>query len=72
MAHKVTFTVPERPIGKRGIEFDVRKDQVKLGTLKVSQGGIVWRPADFQYGYFLNWTKLDQVVERKHTSRRAL
>ena len=72
MAHQVTFTVPERPLERKDIEFDVRKDEAMLGTLKVSRGGIVWRPRDSTYGYFLSWTKFDQVVERYHTSRRAL
>lgn len=72
MAHKVTFKVPERPVGKRDIEFDVKMDDAMLGTLKISKGGVVWRPRDYMYGYFLSWTKLDQVVEEHHTSRRAL
>ena len=72
MAHQVTFTVPARPVGSKDIEFDVKKDQAMLGTLKVSKGGIVWRPRDSTFGYFLSWNKLDQVVEQEHTSRRAL
>ena len=72
MAHQVSFTVPPRPVGYKDIEFDVKKDGAMLGALKVSQAGIVWRPRDYHYGYFLSWNKLDQVVEREHTSRRAL
>ena len=72
MAHNVTFIVPERPVGNRDIEFDVRMDESLFGTLKVSRGGIVWRPRDYKYGYFLNWSKLDQVVEKDHSRRRAL
>ena len=72
MAYKLFFSVPSRPVGRTDIEFDVKRDEAMLGTLKVSQGGIVWRPRDYRYGYFLNWDKLDQVVEEKHTSRRAL
>jgi len=72
MAHQVTFTVPARPVGNADIEFDVKKDSAMFGTLKVSQGGIVWRARDNTYGYFLNWTKLDQVVVKNHTSKKAL
>jgi len=72
MAHKVTFYVPERPLGGRDIQFDVKKDEAMLGTLKVSRGGVVWRPRDNVYGYFLLWSKLDEVVARHHTSKRAL
>ncbi len=71
MAHKVTFTVPARPVGNKDIDFDVKKDQAMLGTLKVSQAGIVWRPRDSHYGYFLSWNKLDQVAEAegRHKAR---
>jgi len=72
MAHKVTFTVPERPLEKKDIEFDVKKDGAMLGTLKIRRGGLVWRPRDYTFGYFLTWTKLSQVVAQHHTSRRAL
>ncbi|MFC2000012.1 hypothetical protein ACFLXE_04560 [Chloroflexota bacterium] len=35
MAHKVTFTVPERPVGNRDIEFDIKKDGDMFGNLKL-------------------------------------
>jgi len=63
MAHQVTFTVPARPVGYKDIEFDIKKDAAMLGTLKVSKAGIVWRPRDARYGYFLSWSKLGQVAE---------
>ena len=72
MAHEVTFAVPQRPLERKDIEFDVRRDGAMLGTLKVRRAGVVWRPRDYTYGYFLSWRRLDEVVERHHTSRRAL
>jgi len=71
MAHEVTFTVPERPLGRRDIEFDVKRDGVMLGTLKVSKGGIVWRQRDNQYGYRLSWAQLDAAATERGR-RRAL
>ena len=50
MAHKVTFSVPERPLANVDVEFNVRKDETMLGTLKISQGGIVWRQAQSEPG----------------------
>ena len=70
--HVVTFTVPQRPLERRDIEFDVRADGEMLGTLKVSRGGMVWRPRDHTYGYYLSWEKLDEVITKHHTSKRAL
>jgi hypothetical protein len=42
MAHKVTFSLPERELGRADIEFLVKKDAEVLGTLKVSNGSLVW------------------------------
>ena len=69
MAHQVSFTVPARPVGYKDIEFDVKKDAAMLGSLKVSQAGIVWRPRDSHFGYFLSWGKLDEVAEAEGTHR---
>ncbi len=41
MAHKVTFAVPERPLAKVDIEFNIRRNGTMFGTLKISQGGVV-------------------------------
>ena len=57
MAHKVTFSVPERPLANVDVEFNVRKNETMLGTLKISQGGIVWRSSLTSLGYFLSWHK---------------
>lgn len=32
MAHKVTFSVPERGLGREDIEFVVKKDGARFGT----------------------------------------
>jgi len=72
MAHEVTFTVPERPLERKDIEFNVKSDGAMLGTLKVSRGGIVWRPRDNIFGYYLTWEKLDETLKGHHTSTRAL
>jgi hypothetical protein len=45
MAYEVQFTVPERPIANKDIDFPVRKNGAKFGTLRVSKGGLQWLPA---------------------------
>ena len=72
MTHEVNFTVPLRPLQNKDIVFDVKKGGAMLGTLKVSRGGVVWRPRDYKYGYFLTWTKLDEVTAQHHSAKRAL
>ena len=72
MAHEVTFTVPQRPLGKTDVEFDVKKNGTMFGTLKVSKGGIVWRSKNNTYGHFLSWNKVEEVATKYHTRRKVL
>ena len=69
MAHKVTFSVPERPLANADIEFNVRKSGTMLGTPKISQGGIVWQSSPASLGYFLSWHKFDQIAREQGRSR---
>jgi hypothetical protein len=62
--HHVTFTVPERDLGKSDVEFDVKKDRTKLGKLKVSKGTVVWVPKDYTYGYKLGWAEFAALLEK--------
>ena len=63
MAHQVTFTVPERPLGKVDVEFNVQRDGETLGTVKISKGSIEWRPKNYTYGYHLSWTRFDEIMQ---------
>jgi hypothetical protein len=38
MKHDVKFSMPERELGKADIEFKIKKDDQRFGTLKVSKG----------------------------------
>ena len=60
MTHKVTFSVPERPLANVDVEFNIRKNGTMFGTLKISQGGIVWRasPASFFHHFPLFFSSL--------------
>jgi hypothetical protein len=69
MAHKVTFSVPERPLANIDVEFNVRKNGTMLGTLKISRGGIVWRSSPASLGYYLSWHKYDQIAREQGRSR---
>jgi hypothetical protein len=61
--HDVSFTIPERGLGKADIEFKVRRDGKPLGRLRVSEGSLVWVPANKQYGYRLGWVEFDQLAQ---------
>ena len=69
MRHDVTFTVPQRPLEKVDIEFDVKCDGETLGTLKVSKGDVEWRHRDDTYGYHLSWSKFDAVMKKNGIKR---
>ena len=36
MAHDVSFSIPKRKLGTADIEFEIKRDKVMLGTLKIS------------------------------------
>lgn len=60
--HDVWFTVPERELGKADIQFKVKRDGTAFGRLRVSNGSLVWVPANKTYGYKLAWTTFDQCA----------
>lgn len=64
MAHEVDFSIPSRDLGRSDVEFNVKKDGKKIGTLKVSKGSVVWFPTDTSYGYKLTWSEFDQLMQQ--------
>ena len=63
MAHDVKFSIPERSLGHSDVEFDVWKDDVKLGTLKISKGSLVWFPYGTSVGHRISWSKFDEMMQ---------
>jgi hypothetical protein len=62
MAHKVTFTIPERDLGKSDVEFSVSDGGTKIGTLKVSKGTVDWVPRDHTKAYYLGWKDFEKMM----------
>ena len=60
--HNVSFTVPERPLGRADVEFVVRRDDAVLGTLAISNGSIVWFARGTTYGCKMGWAKFDRLM----------
>ena len=63
MAHDVSFIVPERKLGTGDVEFNVSQDGSKLGTLKISNGSVVWFPNGTTYGCKMAWSRFDKVMQ---------
>jgi hypothetical protein len=69
--HEVRFNIPERKLGYSDIEFHVYSDDERLGVLKVSQGGVVWRHANKRLGQVMDWDTFDRVMQREGRRERA-
>ena len=61
--HKVVFKLPERELGKADLEFKVKRDGTAFGTLKVSNGSVVWVQRDATYGYKMTWKDFDKLMQ---------
>lgn len=61
--HNVTFNLPERELGKADADFSIRRDGKAFGSLRISNGSLVWVPKNKQYGYKLGWTQFADLAE---------
>ena len=71
MVHDVKFSIPKRQLGKSDVEFFVNKDGAMLGTLKISNGSIVWFPTGTKYGHKMQWTKFDTLMKDMATESES-
>lgn len=64
MAHQISFTLPEQPLGRVDAEFKVKIDEEILGTLKISKGTVDWTPKGHSHEnpYQLTWTQFDTLM----------
>ncbi len=62
--HEVTFTLPERELGKADIELKVKRDGHMLGRLRLSNGSMVWVPANKKFGFKVSWANFDQLMQQ--------
>jgi hypothetical protein len=66
--HGVTFSLPERELGKADAEFSVKRDGKAFGCLRISNGSLVWVPKNKQYGYKLDWGSFAELAEKNGES----
>jgi len=62
MAYDVSFTIPERVLGKADVEFTVKRNGGAWGTLKVSKRSVVWVPSRKQSGIKVRWRDFDALM----------
>ncbi|WP_371424431.1 hypothetical protein [Tardiphaga sp.] len=70
--HRVLITTPPLEVGKADIRLDIKKDDEKLGELRVSHGSAVWFPNGNTYGYKLSWSKIAKLFEEQGQKKAEL
>lgn len=69
--HEVTVEMPPRPLKRQDVSFLVKQDGVTLGTLKVSNGSIVWFAKGTTYGCKMGWSRFDKLMRETATRVEA-
>jgi len=65
--HDVDFSIPDRPLGRADVEFVVKRDKKIQGTLRISNGSLVWFPKGTSYGLKMGWIKFDKMMQESAT-----
>ena len=60
--HDVSFSVPQRPLGRADVEFLIKRDGKVHGTLKISNGSVVWFPKGTSYGLKTGWANFERLM----------
>lgn len=64
--HEVSFAVPQKLALSKDIEFNVKSDGAKLGTLLISKGNIEWVPAGNSVKKRrLSWEKFAELMSSR-------
>jgi hypothetical protein len=61
--HLVSFELPKREMGKVDAHFFIQKDGATMGEIRISKGGIDYRPANRQKKIRISWTQFDTMVK---------
>jgi hypothetical protein len=61
--HDVTVDMPPRPLKRQDVIFVVKQDGVVFGTLKVSNGSVVWFPRSTTNGRKMSWPEFDAMMQ---------
>jgi hypothetical protein len=70
--HNVTIRkIPNLRIGNSDMVFDINLGNELLGSLRVSRGHLVWRPANNEYGYWFNWSDFGRLATENGRRRRV-
>ena len=64
MAHTVAVDITSHPLSREeaGVDFTVEDGDGKFGELRVSKGGVRWKPKGKRDHHFISWRDLDQMM----------
>jgi len=63
-SHDVSISIPQKLVLAKDVEFEIKSDGARLGTLMVSKGNIEWRPAKASVNKRrLSWEKFAALME---------
>ena len=64
MATNVSVNLASHPLSREenGVDFFVQNGDGKLGELRVSKGGVRWKPKGKQDHHFISWHDLDAYM----------
>ncbi len=63
--HDIYFTMPQKIVLNKDVEFEIYSNEVKSGTLKISKGSIKWVPVNRSYGHHLSWEEFDELMQKE-------
>ena len=67
MAHSVAVNMTSHPLSREenGVIFVVEDNGTRFSELRVSKGGLRWRPRNKQDHHFLSWEQLDEMMRNR-------
>jgi hypothetical protein len=62
--HDVSFEIPQKFVLAKDIEFEIKSDGSKLGTLLISKGNIEWMPTKKSVNkHRMTWEDFSELME---------
>ena len=69
--HDVSFSIPQKFVLAKDVEFEIRSNSTKLGTLLISKGNVEWIPANNSVKKRrLSWEKFAELIESEGKVKR--
>ena len=67
MAHSVAVNLTSHPLSREenAVTFVVDDNGTRYGELRVSRGGLRWRPRNKQDHHFITWQQLDDMMRAR-------